>query len=97
LPIKEKRDLKGTLSEVSESDLMKLIKGYSARAINIMRDMEGPLWQARFHRSIITGERFFFEQKIKYIEENPVRAGLCLRPEDWPWSSVRYQEIMKKR
>jgi len=24
----------------------------------------------------------------KYIHENPVKAGLCCRPEDWPWSSV---------
>jgi type I restriction enzyme R subunit/putative DNA methylase len=23
-----------------------------------------------------------------YIEANPVKAGLCQRPEDWPWSSA---------
>jgi putative transposase len=23
--------------------------------------------------------------KMKYIRENPVAAGLCARPEDWPW------------
>jgi putative transposase len=26
---------------------------------------------------------------VRYIELNPVRAGLVERPEEWPWSSVR--------
>ena len=26
--------------------------------------------------------------QIEYIHNNPVRRGLCLRPEDWPWSSA---------
>ena len=26
---------------------------------------------------------------IHYIENNPVAAGLCRRPEDWPWASAR--------
>lgn len=31
--------------------------------------------------------------KIAYIHDNPVRRGLCERPEDWPWSSARaYQD-----
>ncbi len=29
-------------------------------------------------------------EKIDYIHENPVRRGLCDRPEEWPWSSARY-------
>ncbi|MEN6624838.1 MAG: transposase [Candidatus Sumerlaeia bacterium] len=29
-----------------------------------------------------------FRRFLKYIEENPVNAGLCRRPEDWPWSSA---------
>ncbi len=29
-------------------------------------------------------------QAIEYIHMNPVEAGLCMRPEDWPWSSARY-------
>ena len=26
----------------------------------------------------------------QYIRNNPVRAGLCRRPEDWKWSSAGY-------
>jgi putative transposase len=29
-----------------------------------------------------------FERIKHYIERNPVKAGLCKRPEDWPWSSA---------
>lgn len=28
-----------------------------------------------------------FVEKLRYIHRNPVRAGLCERPEDWKWSS----------
>ncbi len=26
-----------------------------------------------------------------YVMENPVRAGLCKEPEDWPWSACRFE------
>ena len=26
---------------------------------------------------------------VKYVENNPVKANLCVRPEDWEWSSAR--------
>jgi putative transposase len=32
--------------------------------------------------------RYVWEM-IDYIHANPVRRGLCDRPEDWPWSSSR--------
>ncbi len=33
-------------------------------------------------------------EKIDYIHENPVRRGLCDRPEDWWWSSARsYRDL----
>jgi REP element-mobilizing transposase RayT len=35
-----------------------------------------------------------FANAISYIEKNPVKAGLCLRPEDWPFSSAWYRERM---
>ncbi len=81
----------------TESEVMKSIKGYSASEINSLRGCRWPVWQARFHSRMIAGDRFFFLQKIKYIEENPVRAGLCQKSEDWPWSSLRYPEILRLR
>ena len=31
-----------------------------------------------------------FEQKLDYIHYNPVRAGLCVNPEDYYYSSARF-------
>lgn len=41
-----------------------------------------------FDRFIRDEEHFIDE--IIYIEQNPVKAGLCQSAEDWPWSSVHY-------
>jgi len=80
----------------TDSEVMMSIKGYTARTVNEKRGTRGPLWQDRFHKLGIESRKFM-EQKIKYTEENPVRAGLCLRPEDWPWSSARFPEILALR
>jgi len=29
-------------------------------------------------------------EKLRYIHRNPVKAGMCERPEDWEWSSFRH-------
>ncbi len=46
------------------------------------------LWQRSFRSFPVESERLY-EQKVDYIHENPVRRGLCARPEDYPWSSAR--------
>ena len=47
----------------------------------------------------ISGKRYYdfnirnysqFVEKLRYIHRNPVKAGLCERPEDWEWSSFRH-------
>jgi len=47
----------------------------------------GHLWQGRFF-SCVLDERHTYAA-IRYVEMNPVRGGLCGRPEDYPWSSAR--------
>ena len=37
-------------------------------------------------RNVFSAEEV--EEKLRYIHENPVRAGLVTRPEDWAWSSA---------
>ncbi|MEL6741249.1 MAG: transposase [Planctomycetota bacterium] len=46
------------------------------------------LWQpgGGYDRNILGGPEF--NEKIRYIHENPVRRGLVERPEDWAWSSA---------
>ena len=49
-------------------------------------DWRGYLWQGRF-ASVVMDERHLMNC-ARYVEMNPVRAGLVKRPEDWRWSSA---------
>jgi len=48
--------------------------------------MEGHLWQGRFASYVMDEEHLL--ACVRYIEMNPVRAGLVVKPEQWPWSSA---------
>lgn len=55
----------------------------------------GHLWQGRFQSKIIDSEAYLL-QCGKYIELNPVRAGLVFYPEDYQFSSYSYYGFGKK-
>lgn len=46
----------------------------------------GTLWTGRYKAKPITDERYWLTC-LRYIEQNPVRAGLVVRPEQYCWSS----------
>ena len=48
---------------------------------------EYQVWTHENHAEEIWSRKFF-EQKLRYIHENPVRAGLVAKPEDWLYSSA---------
>jgi putative transposase len=56
------------------------------RRINFREDWRGHLWQGRFS-SFIMGDSHLLAC-VRYVELNPVRAGLVKAPENWPWSSA---------
>jgi len=56
-------------------------------AINIREEWKGFLWQGRF-LSFPLDERHLYAS-IRYVELNPVRAGLVIRAQDFLWSSAR--------
>ena len=49
----------------------------------------GTLWQGRFRTSLIESERYFLSCS-RYIELNPVRAGIVMQPGDYRWSSYAH-------
>ena len=49
-------------------------------------------WQKRYYDFNIRNHPQFVE-KLRYIHRNPVKRGLCERPEDWEWSSFRHYAI----
>jgi putative transposase len=46
----------------------------------------GTLWEGRYRATLIDSEGYLLTC-MRYIELNPVRAGMVERPEDYPWSS----------
>lgn len=48
---------------------------------------ESNLWQRRFWEHLIKNERDY-ALHCDYIHYNPVKHGLCLKPQDWPFSSI---------
>ena len=67
----------------------RLSTGY-ARAFNLRQDRVGHLFQVR-HRAIICANEAYLATLIRYIHQNPVRAGLVNKARDWPWSSAWLQ------
>ncbi len=56
------------------------------RTISVREGRKGHPWQERFH-SFVMDERHLIAA-AQYVERDPVRARLCVRPQDWPWSSA---------
>ena len=52
----------------------------------------GTLWEGRFHASLVTNDRYFLSCH-RYIDQNPLRAGLARVPENYPWSSHRFYAV----
>jgi putative transposase len=57
------------------------------RRINFREKWRGYLWQGRF-ASFVMDEPYLLAA-ARYVELNPVRAGLASDAADWPWSSAR--------
>ena len=71
-----------SLAQVAHS-----FKSYTALQSNRVLGRKGPFWMREpFDRYMRDVDHF--NKTVRYIENNPVKAGLCVRPEDWEFSSV---------
>ena len=71
--------------------LLKNHKSYTAHEANKILGRKGKFWTDEyFDRYIRTTEHFL--NTVRYIENNPVKAGLCEKPEDWPFSSAWFRK-----
>lgn len=68
--------------------VMKRIGGAFAYWYNGKYERTGHLFQDRFKSEVIDSERAFIAV-LRYILRNPVKAGMCKRPEDYKYSSGR--------
>jgi REP element-mobilizing transposase RayT len=73
---------------VAPSRLLKSLKGCTAREANRLLGRTGePFWQRESYDHWVRDEPEW-RRISAYIEDNPVRAGLVSRPEDYGWSSA---------
>ena len=75
------------LPEIELSKIMHSIKSYTSHEANKLLGRKGQFWQPEsFDRYIRNSEHF--SSVRRYIENNPVKARLCERAEDWLYSSA---------
>ena len=80
------------LPKISPSRLLQSMKGFTARQANLILNRTGePFWQAESYDHWVRNEPEYF-RIAAYIENNPVKAGLVERAEDFSWSSANANE-----
>ncbi len=67
---------------ISFSRIMKGIKGVSARLVNKHRGKTGTVWLDESYDRIVR-DQDEMDEKLRYMFENPIRAGLVEYPEDY--------------
>ncbi len=70
------------------SRLMQAVNRAYVRRVNERQQRTGTLWEGRFHSTLVDTERYLLACQ-RYVELNPVRAGMVVRPGDYRWSSYR--------
>ena len=71
------------------SKLMQSVAGRYVQYVNASQGRSGTLWDGRYKASIVDSERYLLTC-YRYIELNPVRAGMVRHPADYRWSSYRH-------
>ncbi|MGB8011039.1 MAG: transposase [Terriglobales bacterium] len=64
--------------------IVKPIKGASAHGVNKLLGTSGPVWQEESFEHTVRNDGSF-QEKLDYIRQNPVRKGLAVKPEGYPW------------
>lgn len=72
----------------SLSSIMHSLKSYTSNQANRILARTGSFWSVEyFDRYIRNSEHFL--STVRYIHNNPVKAGLCVNPEDWRFGCAR--------
>ncbi len=71
--------------------LAKMMQGVTlsySKYFNKEQGRTGRVWECRYYSTVIDGDSYLWTVS-KYIENNPVRAGIVKKPEDYPYSSAK--------
>jgi len=77
------------------SDILHSLKSFTAHEANKMLSRDGQFWIEEYFDRYIRNQEHF-NGTVRYIENNPVKAGLCRNAEDWPYSSAWFKKQGRK-
>jgi len=86
--------LVSTEHEGAISKMMQSIGRYYVLYINKTYQRTGTLWEGRYKSTLVDSDNYLFTV-MRYIEMNPVRAGMVEHPADYPWSSYHANALGK--
>ncbi|WP_068546620.1 transposase [Thalassotalea crassostreae] len=82
----------------TENAISKMMQGLGrdyAQYFNFKYNRTGTLWEGRFNSCLVDSESYLL-QLYKYIEHNPVRAGMVSNAADYSWSSYQINGLGKE-
>ena len=82
-------------TESALSNTMKVVGSRYAQYINYKYKRTGTLWEGRHRSSLVQSDQYLL-RCMRYIELNPVRAGMVNRPENYRWSSYGVHALGEK-
>ena len=76
----------------SLSRIMHSVKGRSARECNLILSRTGPFWEHESFDHVIRPGKF--DSTLRYVLNNPVKAGIVKQWREWPWNYCR-EELLE--
>jgi REP element-mobilizing transposase RayT len=80
------------LNGCSMSKIVGSWKSFTSKKANQLFGRRGKFWKEDYYDRFIR-DADHFHDIVTYIELNPVKAGLCGRPEDWRFGSARLKAL----
>jgi putative transposase len=74
--------------------LFNIVNMRYAQYMNYKRKKKGHLWQGRYFSCVLGDDHLL--RAIRYVEMNPVRANMVVKPWEYLWSSARYRLKLEK-
>jgi putative transposase len=72
--------------------VMQYIDRYYVQYFNDQYQRTGTLWEGRYKATLLDSENYLLTCS-RYIELNPVRAGMVNDPAEYPWSSYHFNAL----
>jgi putative transposase len=80
------------MTETGIGKVMQSLGRSYVQYVNFRHRRTGTLWEGRYRATLLDSERYLLTCH-RYIELNPVRAGMVADPAAYPWSSYRHNAL----